>query len=366
MKKVFALMSFLVMLLGVSAQSFESPQQFISVTSPWGHTANSVRAIGMVDTTGIGVDTSFNFFPVFNLLPGHPCLYTFGLGTSRTGYLYGNNGSLNNFTEVAQGYKNANHYDICISGVLCWFGAKQSDLGSSPTSKVVLKVYDMDTTVAYNVVAGAFNATLKNWPGPSILKDSTDLLFSNISDSINYSYASFATPPWIWSVSDFAIGCDFTHLAAGDTVGLMSDKKNDAFNLDFAFHKAGNGKWLVSDETFSGATANGELDNDIALWAVLSPGTGVQEYYNGMKLSTYPNPSLDQVTIEYSLEKNSKNVSLWVIDPTGKKLMEQNYGEQSSGVYSVNIQTNQLSAGNYFYQLRANGQIFTKQFIVSK
>ena len=50
----------------------------------------------------------------------------------------------------------------------------------------------------------------------------------------------------------------------------------------------------------------------------------------------------------------------------GKKLMEQNYGEQSSGVYSVNIQTNQLSAGNYFYQLRANGQIFTKQFIVSK
>ena len=65
-------------------------------------------------------------------------------------------------------------------------------------------------------------------------------------------------------------------------------------------------------------------------------------------------------------EPNSKNVSLLVIDPLGRKIVENHFGDQAAGKYTINLQTNNFAAGTYFYQLRANGQMFTKKFEVSK
>ncbi len=366
MKRFFLLIGFSIIAIVTNAQSFEQPQQFVYKAAPDFNSIASLRTISYPDTIGIVNDTDdTDFSPTFDLSTGHPSLYTFSQGTVASGYVYGNNGSPNNFTEVAQGYQNNYHQDISIAGVLCWFGAKQSDMGSDTTSKVVIKIYNMDAAMAYNIDTGVFNTTHLNWPGPSVLRDSADLLFSAI-DTFSFLYVPFIDSTWIWASSDFAIGCDFTHLAAGDTVGLMSDKKNDALNKDYAFHHTANGKWFASDELFSGIAATGGLDNEIALWAVVTPTTGVNEFYNGMKLTAYPNPSVDKATIEYKLEKDSKNVSLLVIDPSGKKVQENTFGNLPAGNYSMNLQTNHLAAGTYFYQLRANGQMVTKQFIVSK
>lgn len=362
MKKLLPLLSILALAFSAPSQTFEQPQSFILKNAPHFNITSSSR-ITNPDTTGL--QNTVDFLPAFDTAYGHPTLYTFGPANHRTGYLYGNNGSPNGFNEVAQGYQNVNHNNITITGILCWFGAKQSDLGSSATSKLIIKVYDIDSNRAYNIRANHFNVDTLNFPGPSTWKASADILFSTI-DTVNYTYVAFTTPPWIWASSDFAIGCSFDSLAAGDTVGLISDKKNDAFNLDYAFHHTSAGKWIVSDELFSGIAANGGLDNDIALWAVIAQGTGVNEFYNSMKLTAYPNPAVDNSTIEYALEKDAKNVSLMVIDPTGKKIMENKYGNQSTGKYTIPLSTNNMASGTYFYQLRANGRIFTKQFIVSK
>ncbi len=366
MKKIYTILALSALAVSANAQTVEGSQPFVHKTLPFQNSVGGVRTITSPDTTGIVNVT--DFLPAFNFTTGHPTFYSYGSSTLTTGYLFGNNGSTSGFKQVAQGYLNVNGSDIGIIGVLCWFGGKQSDLGSSITSKVVVKAYDMQPNKAYNVAGGAVNTTTLNWEGPSTLKASGDILYADI-DTVNFNYVAFGSVAYMSGASNsgsFAISCDFSTLAPGDTAGLVSDAMNDALNIDYAFHQTASGKWYVTDEIFSGATATGGLDNDIALWAVVTPGTGVNEFYNGMKLTTYPNPSVDNAVIEYSLEKNSKNVALLIIDPSGKKIIENQYGNQPSGKYSVNIETTNLAAGTYFYQLRSNGQVFTKQFVVTK
>jgi len=363
MKKLYTFIFATAFAVSASAQTVEGPQPFVTKTSPFHTTTTAVsgRTILNPDTTGVVNIT--DFLPAFDLTS--PTFYSYGIAGNTHGYLYGNNSSTNGFKQVAQGYQNVNGYAVDVIGALCWFGGKQSDLGSSGTSKVVIKAYDMQPNLAYNVNAGAFNSTVLNWPGPSTMKASTDILFADI-DTANFNYVSFATTASICATCDFAISCDLSTLAAGDTAGLVSDAANDALNQDYAYHQTGNGKWFVTDEMFSGATATGGLDNSIALWAVITEATGVNEFFNGMKLTTFPNPTVNNAVIEYTLEKDSKNVMLLVIDPAGKKIVENVYGDQSTGKYTVNLPTTNLAAGTYFYQLRANGRMFTKQFVVTK
>ncbi|MGZ4157798.1 MAG: T9SS type A sorting domain-containing protein, partial [Bacteroidia bacterium] len=348
--------------LAANAQTTESTPPFVQKTSPYVNINSNERTIGNPDTTGIVNVT--DFLPAFNASTGHPSFYSYGSTGHLAGYLYGNNGSTSHFKEVAQAYQNIIGSPVDIIGALMWVGGIQSDMGSSATSKVVVKAYDMAANKSYNVLSGAFNSTTLNWPGPNNLKASTDLMFTAL-DTLNFNYVSFSPVAHIAASTDFAIGFDVSTLAAGDTTGLVSDAANDAMNTDYAFHKAGT-SWYVSDELFSGTAATGGLDNDIALWAVLTDATGVKEYFQGMKLTTYPNPAVNNVTIEYTLENNSPSVRLMVIDPLGHKIMENKYANQSAGTYKVNLDASGLAAGTYFYQLVAGGHNLTKQLVITK
>ncbi len=98
----------------------------------------------------------------------------------------------------------------------------------------------------------------------------------------------------------------------------------------------------------------------------MSDATGVNEYFQGMKLTTYPNPAVNNVTVEYTLEKNATGVSITVLDATGHKVLENKYNEQSAGTYTVALDASNLAAGTYFYQLRASGHNVTKQLVITK
>ncbi len=89
-------------------------------------------------------------------------------------------------------------------------------------------------------------------------------------------------------------------------------------------------------------------------------------FFNGMKLSAYPNPTVDNVTIEYALDKAVNNVTLNVFNEAGQEVLVKSYSSQTAGVYKVNVETTEFAAGNYFYQLNANGYNFTKKFVVTK
>lgn len=101
--------------------------------------------------------------------------------------------------------------------------------------------------------------------------------------------------------------------------------------------------------------------------AILNQAAQSNEFFNGMKLTAYPNPAVNEkITIEYTLEKNSNNVCIFIFDQTGCRLIGKHYNDQSAGTYEVDIETKHLTPGAYFYQLNGNGHSVTKKFVVSK
>lgn len=371
MKKIYLITGTALLSVSSFAQVLSSAGKSILVSSKPFVYVTSPDRIGNPDTTGLinFVDFLPNFAPSGSV-------YNFGY--SGGGYVYGNNVSAN-LKICAQGYQNITPTPVKVIGAIAWFVQKQNDLGSSATSKVVIKSYAMAANRSANTTgSGTLNQTL-NWPGPVATASATaDILFSDI-DTVGMNYVAFLPAPTF--TADFAIAADFSTLVAGDTAGLFCDKPfiasgtgagpGDAGNMDYAFHYyASLSKWVVSDQLFSPQgtpdLGSGKMDNNIALFAVLADATGVNEYFNGMKLTTYPNPSVEKATIEYTLETNSNKVSLVVFDQAGRKIIEKAYDSQSAGTYKIDVETANLNAGTYLYQLNANGRNFTKQFVVSK
>ncbi|MCW3070829.1 MAG: peptidase [Bacteroidetes bacterium] len=361
MKKIYFMAGAALLSVNAFAQTSEAGKATVTGSKPFVH-ATSPDRITSPDTTGIVNVTEF--LPEF--LPGGGAASIYGY--TGGGYIYGNNVSGNNLRIVAQGYDNLNVIPVHVEGVILWFGAQESDAGSSATSKVVISAYNMAPNKAKNTNgSGTFNSSTNNWEGPSGTAQSTaNLLFSDI-DTLGWNYVAFPTPATF--VDDFALVMDVTALAAGDTVGLVSDNQNDAGNIDLTYHKIGT-SWYVTDQLFSNAASpdfgSGGLDNNIAMWAVIEDATGVNEFFNGMKLTTYPNPVVSKTTIEYTLEKSSSNVTLTVYDQHGKKVVNNSYEKQDAGTYKVEVDASNLAAGTYIYQLRANGRNFTKKLVVTK
>lgn len=72
---------------------------------------------------------------------------------------------------------------------------------------------------------------------------------------------------------------------------------------------------------------------------------------NGVKLGqNSPNPFSNSSVIKYELQR-SASVSLSIYDITGKKVAEQNEGNQISGKHVVKFNAEELPAGVYYYSL---------------
>jgi hypothetical protein len=200
--------------------------------------------------------------------------------------------------------------------------------------------------------------------GPNVKKGTTGIFIADIDTNgtgVNFSIATFASP--ISVMGNFAIEADCNTLAALDTIAFLSDAVGAGGGNDLTFHRAGS-SWYVTD---GGTFPDGALNNNIAFFAVLGTGTAVKEYFNGVKLSdVYPNPANEAATIEYSLEKNAEEVALVIYDMNGRKVYDETFKNQAMGTYTVKLNTASYSAGSYFYQLRSNGAVLTKEFIISK
>lgn len=358
MKKIYILLSATLISASSFAQFSKSNKLVVTGTKNFSH-PHSASRMNAIDTTGIVNFT--DFLPEYNPSGGS----NLNLGYLGGGYIYGNNSD--GLDACAQGYQNVNATPVKITGVLAVFVGKKSINGATggANSVVTVKAWNIADNKANNTNGANPPAPALNSPGPATSLNapiaSASLAYADI-DTTDFTYIPFATPP---SVSgDFAIGVDFNTLVAGDTAGLLSSPLNSAGNLDFAFHNIANG-WYVTDLLFS-TSGSGDIDNNIALWAILANATGVDEYFNGMKLTTYPNPTVDKATIEYTLENASKDVAITVFDKSGRKVLVQNYDNQAAGTYKVDINASVLSSGTYFYQLIANGHSFAKQFVVTK
>ena len=78
-----------------------------------------------------------------------------------------------------------------------------------------------------------------------------------------------------------------------------------------------------------------------------------------------PNPFSANSTINYSIA-GSVPVTFTVTDLAGKVVMSENYGKQTTGGHSINLNSNQFASGVYYYTLTAGASTSTRKMVVAK
>jgi hypothetical protein len=116
----------------------------------------------------------------------------------------------------------------------------------------------------------------------------------------------------------------------------------------------------------------GDIDPFQSAWVSLkiqqnnTMNADITELENGSKLfQNYPNPISDFTTIKYEL-RNASDVSFEVADVTGKKVISLYEGKKAEGIHNIELNTNNLNAGVYFYSVIVNGNRLTKKMTISK
>ena len=78
-----------------------------------------------------------------------------------------------------------------------------------------------------------------------------------------------------------------------------------------------------------------------------------------------PNPFTNNSVITYNLNEAS-NVSMEIIDVTGKVVVSYNEGTIAAGEHNITVSADKLSDGVYFYTFKAGEYSVTKRMVVSK
>lgn len=308
------------------------------------------------DTAG-WVPNATKWLPGEFALGGTVTLY----GYTGGGSVFGTNISANLLDKCAQGYRNLNAATFGVEGVLIGFYRK--DDVSSTDPNMVIELYDMAGNMAWEDPTQSTTFT-QTYDGPNSLLASVNMPFSAADTNwFTLSYAQFASPATV-SGTGFIAAVNHTAVkAANDTVGIASDQLGEGYRLAYHWVSANN-RWYVTNDIFGNS-----LDNNIAIFPVIDDNfVGIEDvdFYEGMQLSAFPNPVVDQTTISYNLNENMSNVTLVVYDMTGKEVHNVNYGNQAKGSYNVAIDASEFTSGNYFYSLVANGNRLTKRMVVTK
>lgn len=364
MKKIYSLVAVMALALGANAQlqkQYSASDIKLAGTKELPATFNKTAV--PVDGDTVGWNPVVDFIPEFGNGGGNLTIY--GLAGDG-GYIYGKNGG--GISACAQGYLNLNNTSLVITKALLWAAVKEPQTGGTPTASVTVNIWDMAPNKARHYIPPVPPATSGTFTldalGPNAKKGTAGIFIADVDtngNGVNFSIATFASPVAV--MGNFAIEADCNTLAALDTIGFLSDAVGAGGGNDLTYHRAG-ANWYVTD---GGVFNDGDLNNNIAFFAVLGTGTAVKEYYNGIKLSdVYPNPANEAATIQYSLEQNAEEVSLVVYDMNGRLVYNESFKGQAKGEHSVKLNTSSFTSGSYFYQLRANGAILTKEFVISK
>ena len=96
---------------------------------------------------------------------------------------------------------------------------------------------------------------------------------------------------------------------------------------------------------------------------VVTPaGVSVSEQENSpFTFSFYPNPTTENITVNYSLEESAK-IQYVIYDLTGKKVQTES-AARFPGAQQQSIDVNSLQAGTYLLSLNLNGNVITKRFV---
>ncbi|MGE0636766.1 MAG: T9SS type A sorting domain-containing protein [Bacteroidia bacterium] len=328
MKKLYTL----ALALGIAGMA---NAQKISNTLPLNSRLDRTTTGERTPTDTLGLDAFFQGSPTLN-------------GSQGGGYVVGNNAY--DDKQKAQVYLLTE--GTLVEEILFWFGAKENTSGNA-SSKVVAKVYAADgpgTTDAGPITTGA----------PGSVLASVDVFISDIDTAGNYTVAALPSPLYVGG--DFAVGFDVTTIASGDTVGCVATADGDAGQTELSWEQWDDNSWHTMFQAWP-------LDIDFAIWPVVdnsSASIDDEGFFDGIKLGqSQPNPAGAETTIQYELQNNA-NVTFEMYDVTGKKVISMNEGAQNKGKHTLNLTTEKLASGTYYYSLKADNNRITKKLVVAK
>jgi len=124
--------------------------------------------------------------------------------------------------------------------------------------------------------------------------------------------------------------------------------------------------FTVMDTTgMSRDTAHAGLHSYSVVWNVNFSTVGIKEIKPQMEFSIYPNPASDRMNLDYHLLSEAE-VSIAVIDVSGKTVMNERLGKTAAGEYKRTLDLSGLKEGNYTLSLKVNEQVINNQFIIFK
>jgi hypothetical protein len=82
-----------------------------------------------------------------------------------------------------------------------------------------------------------------------------------------------------------------------------------------------------------------------------------------MSLTSYPNPTGGQATVEYALPE-ARKVTLEVYDVLGRRVATLAEGKRQAGRHEASLQARKLPSGVYFGRLEAGGETRTQKITV--
>lgn len=297
-------------------------------------------------------------------------LYLYG---SNTGYVFGTNvlvdpqGTQYNL-EYARGFIVNNPTIVIGAGFM--FGYKADVSGNPAAAKANLY------SIADNRALGTAASTAPDASGPAATVLATaNVAFADADTTFpNITWVNFTTEATL--PSDFAIGLSIAPLygTLTDTLALMADADGDSQGGDFTFTRIALTPTAPAAQTLwakSTIMLQGGLDVNLAIFAIVGEtGVGIEEqgFFNGVKMTTYPNPALtsDNVTIQYGVENAVKNVTVSIYTLNGQVAYSTSQGAKASGLYNLNVPAGTLAAGSYIYTIQADGGRIAKKMEILK
>lgn len=253
-----------------------------------------------------------------------------------------------------------------LNGVMMIVPFKYSTNGAASTSKLVISAYSL----ADNKALYSSSSTAADTTGPNTMLGSVDIPYLDIDTTIP-QIVSFDTDPYI--ENDFAIVADFQTFATnGDSIAFPADQTSNGLGNNLIKIQQGlvGGNPLLTAWVYGGAIFQSYTEKDLALFPIVSDApTAIAKpgFLDGLRMTqTYPNPAVDKATISIELQNAAKNVSLTVMDMSGKTLSTQAMENLAAGSHNFELNVSNLVSGNYLYMLRADGHVMVKKMSIVK
>lgn len=170
----------------------------------------------------------------------------------------------------------------------------------------------------------------------------------NLQDSLTITVASD------YEVSTDSINYKKSFKVAGDANGTITAKK-----LFARFNRTSSGS--SADTIFF--TSTGLTTQKIVVSGTNNVGINQVNIMRGFNM--YPNPAQQNITVDFILD-NKSDVTIQIIDITGRIVLENNFENLIEGRNSVNMNISEIKNGFYFIKTESINSSVTSRLLISK